>query len=401
MLKRMLLIALSVLLALPAMAEGALLEDHAARLAQEIPLLVGNEAYVRMYAGPFWEGDEALIAGTWQSPAGDAYLSVDEAALEAMLSAGALSVSGLPEDLLPSLVSAAVMKLAAYEDFVAVSVGRADAAYLDAAQPDGVMMFVRFYHDGLPLLFSCSANDGAVLLTAAVMPVLAGVTDATSLQARLAELGASFVVVTQTPAWIVGDVFTDLTGTTMPQRAVALACEAARRMGDPQYRGPYCMGMPIEETVTRWSTGDYTQPRLMVQPALDVRVHGQAVWGMESALVLADAESPAARQLGRMLYGSWFGGLTQSATDAIAAASTGVGAFYADPAQPDGNGAYILCYEGGHAMLVHWHAQGGVVELVAEYLPVPGLAACQSAADVSMWLTRNASPVVCSGVEID
>ena len=407
MLKRIVLIALAVLLALPAAAETALLESHAALLAGEIPQLLGNEAYVRMYiAGPFLQENEALnalAACAWQKPTGDAYLSVDDAALADLLAGGELGVSELPQELLPALLSATVMNLDAYEDFFVSTVSRTGVSYLDAAQPDGVTMFVRFYEDGRPLLFSCTANGGAVLLSAAIVPGMEGVTDAASLQAELAERGARFIRVTEAPARMEGGIPV-ITGLTKPQRAAALAQAAASRMADPAYRGLYGMGMSIEETVAAWSTGDYARPCLMVEPALNVRSHGPRIWGADALAVLADAESPAARQLESQICRSWFAALASGAGNnmtAVAAATTALGGFYADPSEPDGSGAYILCYDGGHAMLVCWHAENGVVEMVAEYLPVPELAACRSAQEVSLWMIENASPVVCAGVEID
>lgn len=415
MLKRLLLILLALLLAVPAAADGALLDGYAAQLTQDIRLQIANESYVAMYTGGFNEGVSRplkwLSECTWQQPTHDVYLSIDMDALNAALAEpnewASEGMSTILPEYLPALARYAVVPPTTPEDMLIGSIASAGVTYIDPAQPEGVMMFIRFYTDGHPVLFTASAKGSAVVLTAEVPVCLIGMPageEVAALQEYLEKTGMAFVRPSQEPVLLSSGGFPEVQGATMVQRAASLAEEAGRRMADPERRAVFGLTETQDSLIAGWAEADYAVPQLAVIPELDVKTHGAPLWGMNAVKVLADEGSPAARQLSGKLYGSYFGALLNrygGVDTVVAANATTVQTFFADPAQPDGMGAFLLSYEGGHMMLVSWIAQNGVVDMGAQYLPLPELAACGDPTEMFMWFVMNASPVVCTGVGIE
>ena len=412
--KRLLLIMLALLLAVPAAAEGTLLEGYAAQLTQEIRLLIADESYVAMYTGGSSEALSRplkwLSACTWQQPTHDVYLSIDMDVLNAALAVpnewASESMSTILPEYLPALARYAVAPPTSPERMIITRIATADVTYIDSAQPDGVMMFIRFYADGHPVMFTVAAQDSAVVLTAEAPVCLIGMPEgqeAEALRKYLEENEMSFVQLQEEPVMLSTGGFPQVQGETLEQRAASLAEEAGCRMADQARRAAFGLTAAQDSLIAGWAEADYTAPRLAAIPELDVKTHGAPLWGINAVKVLANEGSPAARQLNGMLYSSYFGALLNrygGVDTFVAANATTAQAFFADPAQPDGMGAYLLGYEGGHMMLVSWMAENGVVGMNAQYLPLPELAACVDATEMFKWFVMNASPVVCTGVEI-
>lgn len=415
MMKRIMLLMLALLLAIPAAAEGTLLEGYASQLTQDIRLQIADESYVALYTGGFSEPVSRplqwLSECSWQQPIRDVYLSIDMNALNAALTMpnewASEGMSMILPEYLPALARYAVAPPTSPEHMIITRIATADMTYIDPAQPDGVMMFIRFYADGHPALFTVSAKDSAVALKAEVPVCLIGMPEGEEVEALreyLEENGMAFVQLREEPVLLSTGGFPEVQGATLVQRAVSLAEEAGRRMADPSRRAVFGLTEAQDALIAGWAMADYAAPCMMVIPELDVRVHAMTVWGERALPVLAAADSPSARRLEEMFPGSWFGALLNrfdTGDGVVAANATTTEAFYADPEQPDGLGVYLLTYAGGRMMMVSWVAENGVVSMSAQYLPLPDLALCMSATDMSMWFMRYAVPVVCTEVAID
>lgn len=398
MLKKLMVILLAVLMTLPALAEETLLEMHAAQLTRDMAQLATDDAYLAMYTGGYFlSGSEKLTrlaACTWCEPVCDVYLSVDEAMMGDMLAAMGGTLQA--EYVLPFIVFA-VDPPVDQDALLIRNLAQISVTYIDEAQPDGMMVFVRFYADGLPVLFCLNAQGSAVMLTATPItnvPELPVGEEAQTLQASFNESGMPLYA-SEMPQMLLTGSGHVLSGDTMTQRAVSLAQEAGRRMSDPVHRMMFGLTPAQEQLMAEWGNGEFGAPSMILALQLDPRVHGVSVWGMDAVEVLADADSPAARRLAGMVNGSYFGALiARRGVDMhVAANATTTSTFYADPSQPDGSGAYLLFYEGGRLMLVSWIAENGVVDMGAEYLPIPGLSECTDATEAELWFVQNATPV--------
>lgn len=415
MMKKLLLLMLVLLLAVPAAAEATLLDGCASQLTQDIRLQIADESYVAMYTGGFSEPVTRplkwLSECTWQQPTHEVYLTVDMDALKAALAAqnewAPEGVEALPAEYLPALARYAVAPPTSPEHMIITRIATANVTYIDPAQSDGVMMFIRFYADGHPVLFTVSAQDSAVVLTAEAPVCLIGMPEGQEVEALreyLNENGMAFVQLREEPVLLTTGGFPEVQGATLAQRAASLAEEAGRRMADPARRAVFGLTEAQDSLIAGWAKADYAAPCLMVIPGLDARVHGMSVWGERCLPVLAAEDSPAARRLEEMLPGSWFGALLNrfnTIDGVVAANATTTEAFYADPEQPDGSGVYLLTYTGRRMMMVSWVAENGVVCMDAQYLPLPDLALCMSATDMAMWFTRYAVPVFCTEATLD
>lgn len=451
MLKRLLILAMVLMVAAPAAAEGPRWEEPAVQLAKEIPLLASNKAYVSMYTGMWWDEYDALFdyfaEQTWQKPLCDVYLYSDMEHLSALMES-----EGTPMDeetraamaeMLPQMISVQLLGPAPGMDAMIVSSAlQSSLRYIDPQQQDGQMLFIRFFEDGDPLLYALSAHDGAVILncsvyvdeqkirqlqsdSAAVVPY-ASLNDAVVIltEENEASLGASLsdcrsaqdvsgwmaqqgmrgVLASDAPVTM--DVpWPVLEGANRAHKAVALARLTAERLGSVQIQMMTGGEERIMNMLTVWAAGDYSQPRLALHVPLDARTLGPMLWDFPGTVALAaDAEDPAVRMAEEMLPGSLGCSLIARASGEAALAASSMGSYagmYADPEQEDGMGMYLLLYEGGRAMQVAWIARNGVVTLTSGYLALPALAECKTEADVSLLTISMGLPLAFTEVEID
>ena len=171
MLKRICLLALALMLAVPALADTPVWEAHAARLAQELPQLAVNETYIQIYGGYFFvptykEALDALSAQTWTQPLRDVYLSVDMDALDRMAEAEnpsdeLLALYEQSKEYVQGMLPGSLMMQALDNEGILIMSSLQNHLYfLDAQEPDGTAYFIRFYADGTPMFFLHATHDG-------------------------------------------------------------------------------------------------------------------------------------------------------------------------------------------------------------------------------------------------
>lgn len=412
MVRKLMMLLLLLLCAVPAMAEGSLLEEYAVRLAQELPSIISNEAYVALYTGGFDEESGALIAQhrgyTWTQPTFDLHLTCDLTAWEQAAAEQGIVLTDeyeqYAQQFMPSMIYSMLNSTVDQAEVVAGGVMQNALYYADPAQADGTVMFIRFFGDGTPLLYHQSTREGAVLLNAQVL-------SADGLAECRCFADAQSWLETQTGGVVLGHeepILLPYAGScagegTMPLRVQALALDMMRDMADTSYNAMLIDSEQILALLADWADGDYSQPRLMACAELDPLVLGTSVWGMDMAGVFRDETSPTARNLRSRLAGSVTMRLSSvSGVNAIVAHSvSGHGAMYADPQQPDGIGLYILLYEDGNAIAVSYQAENGVVVLSASCLPDSDLKDCSSAADISLHMLKNQLPMTFSEIETE
>lgn len=385
--KRLLAMLLTLaLLAAPAAAETEL-EKYCDQLAQEVAELAGNTAYVRAMSNgtSFISASLASSIGTpSQRPLFDIYLSYDPQVMLALMADGGLTVTEGMEEYLRLLMPMYVgntlftqMKVRATALAVTSTV-----YYVDPAQPDGAMVFIRFYEEGVPLIFRLMAEGGAVQLSATPWLEWEKVdpcSSAADLQAWMNAKGMTGYLASDEAVLMPGfDI--ELDGETMAQWAASFVRFMMGCMGEAEFR--VTLGMSDGEAgklLDDWTSVDYTAPRLMAAAPLTLEQHGMTLFGTQAAPVILEAESAAARML-RMKLAS--GAITNTifmysagwdpyanVSEMLASAATSMGVLYPDPDQPDGSGLFVLLYEGGHQVMVGWTASSGVVMLEACYLP--------------------------------
>lgn len=458
--KRILLLLLALLLALPtAMAEQPLMEHYAAQLAQELPQLARNPNYAQIY-GVWNDKQKTLLAQyaqhTWQHPAHDVYLSIDKAGIADFLAEQGIATEGFTaaylDEFALSVISMQVQPMLTSSDALVVSSILANGIhYTDPAQEDGCLAFIRFFDDGAPLLYMLDAADGAVALSCMVlmedvpqpaldvqitvygdvgdflteligenevkivwpaqeeMPqeeanlLLADCRNAEDVNSWMQAQETLGVIATDEPVLMAGAAALPQ-GANHAETAVLLAQATAQRMGDPAVQSEYGTNTEINQRLNTWAANDYSQPRLMVALPIKAETHASMVMGPSALMVLAqDEEGPAARQVKGMLPASLcsFLNAPSSVTELAASSMAAWGGMYPAPDQPDGIGMYFLFYEGGHVMAVSWLAENSVMIMQANYLAMPGLSECETATDVSLLLMSKGIPMACTEIPID
>lgn len=452
MLKRLLLILLALLLALPAVAEEPLLEQYAAQAAGEFKQLAGTRWYAELYTGVGYGYDRMsdLLAGYaaqgWQNPTHDVYLSVDEDAVMTMLIAEA--GSELDEATLtyvrqqmPMLISAQLPMInTSYEALMLGQMMWTNLRYTDPAQPEGLMTFIRFFEDGDPLLYSVNCADGAVALSCCILPeidqaeteqvkiwgsdipdelleqgmfviqdmppeetkpVLAECRNAADVNLWLQHHGVMFVAATEAPILMPAQNVLEK-GSTQAETAVILARKAMERIGNLEIMLMMTSDAQIAHGLTEWGEGDFTRPSLMVEVPVSAQTHGTSIWGPSTAkaLAAAAADDPARRMLEMQAPDLLMSSVMNARLRAQVSISS-YGGMYADPAQPDGAGMYLLLYEDGYPVAVSWASMNGSAVMQAKIVPLDELAGCRTAAEVSLWFMSQGIPVVCSEIPMD
>lgn len=407
MFRRLMSILLAVLL-LPAAAAYA---EEASEdvLAQEIRRLVDNEDYVSMFS--MMSASDAvleLFAGcSWTQPAAQVYLSGDAEvyAAQSMVALGEESPENAVELIqaaLPTLITRQVIQPEDYAESIAINVAQSAAFRIDPDQADGSMLYLRFYEDGMPILYCLRASEGAVMITATACVGAEGLGECRSALDVQAWLDANEVigVTAYDEPVLMANVDHDLEGGTRARSALSLVQTMAIEAADPQYIG--LTGVQAEEAVALladWTSGDFTSPRLMAETPLTMAWQGTALFAPGVLKIMYAEDDTALRCLTRSI-----GTTAAMHTMLMSLARSGrmnafnivsVATMYADPAQEDGAGLIVLLFtEGRHAM-VSWYAENGVVMLNAFYLPLPELDGVTTAAEVSLWLIGNGLPAQC------
>lgn len=415
--KWLLMLMSLLLLAAPALAEDALLEDCTVQLAQDLPAIMDNAAYTEIYLPAVFKEAVAdqfgqYSAYTWEKPLFDVYLSVDRAALESMLGEQGITVTEdtrtRMQQLLPTMMCSLMQTYSDEYDVLLSNLLQCTRFYADPARPDGTMAFIRFFEDGMPLLYLVDAQDGAVLAGVNALlhaEELAACQNAQDVQRWMDANGKKVLVASDEPV-LMQLTQAECAGSTMSERALGLVPELLAAMNDEAYSQLLGLGESAPNVLQGWAAGDYARPRLMAQAELNLEAHGAMLLGNNGTLPLADGDSAVARSLRQMLAGTAYSQLLIQQIDdgyqtlSIATSITAM-ARYADPQQPDGTGMYILLYDGGHAIWVSWYAENGVVVLNASYLPAEDVAECQSVAELTTKLTALGLPVEMTGVAID
>lgn len=385
--KLLVMLLMLALLAAPAMAETSLMEEYCQQLNRDVAELSGNTRHLMLSTGGLWLDEElaALAEAPGERPLADVYLTYDaQAVVERMALEGMVSTEQTEDYLrlfMPGLLTTQLLS----NDFSMVTANALSAAayYVDPAQPDGAMVFVRFYEEGTPLIFRLLAHDGAVQLTA--IPWLDWencVTGASAaeVQAYLDQKGLTGFIASEEPV-LLPYFAVGLTGDTMPERAASLVQHMMDCVGQEEFRT--ILGLYIDTQVqllNEWTSADYTAPRLMAGAPLSLEEHGFALHGAPVLPLLLEGDSAAVRKLRLTLAEQAINNTIFSYSAAwnphmnidktLLCASTAMGTMYPDPDQPDGSGLFVLLYEGDHQVMVGWTASNGVVLLEACYLPV-------------------------------
>lgn len=399
--KRMMTILTALLLwCMPASAQTPAWELAATQLEQEMALLLEGENYTRLFAG-WWEEfepwQEKLETYTWQRPTCTVFITCDDAALAAV--AADAGVTEPDETLLGEVGAWVVRTICRMGPSVVHSVLTGHVLYIDPSQPDGAMIFLRFYEDGAPILFVTTAQGGAVCMEATVLATDWGLEDFASVsgvQLVLDDSQPGLMVASGERRVIAWPPFTP-EGATDAQRSASLAQELMRRMGDPAYWSAYGVWGDYLTVMSAWAKGDFSAPRMTLKLEVDAATHALAVWGDWGALAMTE-NAAIQRRLSRTLplaFEDKLVSMSATADEFSAAYMIDASAMYADSAHAEGSDTYLLLYDGGHAVLVNVWSEHGAVQMSARYLPLPELAACQSAAEVSMWLTEAVAPVTC------
>lgn len=414
--KWLMLAAMMIMMIAPACAESETWEACADQLVQELPLLLRDEAYLRMYSSNVDTDNEAyqrLLECAWTKPVRDVYLHMDTELLCALLAEQGTVVElewmerYLPH-YAPTLIQNAFSGLRSAEEIWLNYAGQSGSFHVDPAAEDGVVTLIRFYEDGSPLMIGRSASGGAVNVFASILPNADGLetcAGAADVQAWLDEKGMPMIVASDEPVSMPVDGAPAEAG-TMEERVLWCAREMLDRMQDPDFARVVVSG--DEEIVKRlaaWAGADVDALRLMLRAEMEESVSMQ-LYGYDGMRILADGSSPVARMLRRQIPGSLTSTLilrrSRTAMHDLAATSMSCfGTMYADPAQSDGMGVYFLLLEDGHSLSVTWHAQNGVVFLNAGYLPLPALAYVETQTDMTVWLMSSGLPLPCTEIPMN
>ena len=385
--KLLVMLLMLALLAAPAMAETSLMEEYCQQLNRDVAELAGNTRQMMLSTGGLWLDEElaGLYAVRGERPLADVYLTYDaQAVMERMVQEG-VQITEQTEDYLRLFMPGLLVNQLLADDLSMVAANAISSAayYIDPAQPDGAMVFVRFYEEGSPLVFRLLAKDGAVQLTA--VPWLnwencvtgAG---AAEVQACLDQKGLTGFIASEEPV-LLPYFAVGLTGDAMPERAASLVQHMMDCVGQEEFRT--ILGLYSDahvQLLDDWTSADYTAPRLMAGAPLSLEEHGYALHGAPVLPLLLEGDTAAVRKLRLTLAEQAINNTIFSYSAAwnphmnidktLLCASTAMGTMYPDPDQPDGTGLFVLLYEGDHQVMVGWTASNGVVLLEACYLPV-------------------------------
>lgn len=427
-----LLTTLMMLLALPGLAEQPTMLERADALAAELPGFATMELYGVLDGGLFDPGAEEAIAQaaamTWREPVATVYLSADmEQAIAEERGQGVevdTDMLAFVEPMLAPAIGNAVVASVSGDSWTAMTLSNvlaSDTRYNDPTQPDGAMVFLRFYEDGAPVIFSVNATGGAVVMTccalmeveearAVVFTQASGVTvipaeeagqplavcrSAADVQAWLDAGERGFVKASDEPAVLPLAGMT-MTGGTLTENVMQLAAETGRRMGVP------AMAMQtdvaeINQRLSEWAAVDYAAPCMMLTAQPDLKTFAPMVWGSPAYPLLDAGDERIVRTLEESLHAQMFFGLVARQRDVQTIAAVSMSSFaglWADPAMEDGTGMALLLYEDADcAMFVSWSARAGVVTLQSMCLPLPELARCETATEAALFLAGRGMPL--------
>ena len=419
MLKRICLLVLALMLAVPALADTPVWEAHAARLAQELPQLAVNETYIEIYGGYFFvltykEALDALAAQTWTQPLRDVYLSVDMEALDRMAAAENPS-----EDLLAlyeqskeyvqgMLPGSLMMQALGNEGILIMSSLQNHLYFVDGAEPDGAAYFIRFYADGTPMFFLHATHDGVGSLQCYPLPdaALAECTSAADVQAWLAaaDIPQLLVAHDEPQRFALYEMYEADGSKGLDRMACDLVQGLPAHVNDPLWQTVLMQGNLSTDILAAWMHAGDEAPVLMAHTQLDAQVQALNMWGLNAAALMMEEESPAQRLLRSDVPMNVASGLILREAGEMAyvtAMNMNVGSVCYNPDQPDGLGMYIFVYEDGRAACAVWHAEDGFVDMSAMPLPVEEIAECRSAAELTLWFGTHYTPMAFAEVVPD
>lgn len=385
--KRLLVMLLMLaLLAAPAAAETSQMEEKCDQLNRDVAELAGNAQHLMLSTGGWWLDEELLSLSDEPGvrPVADVYLTYDaQAVMARMTQEGVLTTEQTEEYLRLFMPGLLVNQLLMDDDFPMMTANAISSAvyYIDPAQPDGAMVFVRFYEEGVPLIFRLLARDGAVQLTA--VPWLNWETcvtgaSAAEVQVYLDQRGLTGFIAAEEPV-LLPYFAVGLSGDTMPEMAASLVQHMMDCVGQEEFRAILGLQEAQVQILDEWVSADYTAPRLMAGAPLSLEEHCFVLNGAPVLPMLMEGDTAAVRKLRLTLAEQAINNTIFSYSAAwdpytyfdemFACASTAMGTMYPAPDQPDGSGLFVLLYEGGHQVMVGWTASSGVVMLEACYLP--------------------------------
>ena len=380
-------------------------EVVADRLAAELPLLLSNGAYVDIFTGAWTQDFDPMVTlmaeNTWQKPVSTVWLECDEAALLAAMNVTELSAEAM-HSYIPDIITRLVSGSMDYETMLLSAIAANADVYTDAEATEGTQVFLRFYEDGLPVICTAEAMDGAVRVSVRPLVRFAELpehNDAASVQVWLDSQGLSFIRASDVPAMLPASM-TPVSGATEAERAAALAQVAAARMADPGF----LQAMGLDALIVPTAPEAYASLRLTVLMQLDLRTQGLMAYANGLIGALRSGDEVVERRLLQGFPGDYMAAIVSlygAPGDIVAMSGSTVQTIYADPERPDGTLVYLMIYEGGGAVAVSVTAMDGIVCMQAQQLKLKGLTECASALDVSLWMARNALPAVCTEVPIN
>lgn len=410
MLKRICLLLMALMLAVPAFADEPVWDLQAARLARELPQLARNETYVGICGGyiivrTHKEQLDALAAQTWTQPLRDVYLSVDMDAVRSMIEAQDASgdmlalfdeTTAYVQGMLPGSL---MIQALGDEDVMMMLALQNHLYFVDEQEPDGTAYFIRFYADGAPMFFQRSAKDGIGFLNCYPLmdAALAGCASAADVQEWLAAAGIPQLLVAHDEPQcfaLYGKSGTD-GSKDLDRMAFDLLQSLPDHVNDPLWQSILQESEFSQDVVASWRHAGDEAPVLMAHTQLDAQVQAHYLWGIDVVELMKDEKNPARRLLRASVPMNVAGRLIlrkASDVDYVTAVNMNVGSICYNPDQPDGMGIYIFVYEDGRAACALWSATDGIVDMSAMPLPIEVIAECRSAAELSLWFATHHTP---------
>jgi len=401
---RKLMFLLTVLLCVATAAAGeSLTEQYAAQLAQEIPQMLSNEVFVDMFTNGSTQVEEILAPYrqmTWARPKNDVYLSLDVDAVPVLSEASGME---LPEnaaqcvqDYATVLMSHFLADLNDPTEAIAAFLLKNSLFYADPTQPEGMLMFVRLYEDGAPIVFFQRAMNGAVELNASVLvadapPAECG--DVQAFQIWLDTTGREMLIASAEPV-VMALSAPELTAGTFHENATRMALALHKRMADADYVRMVSSGdEDVAELMQAWAQDTANMAPRAIAGTVLMTEHAREIWGQEAASLMAEGNTPEARLFWQMLPTSvttpmLFRYASDHARAMNARNMFSISAIYADAAQPERTGIYFLVYEEG-AIEVAYFVENGVVVMNAAYLPVKELGEAKTEEELAAFLAEN------------
>lgn len=409
MLKRICLLLLALMLAVPALADTPVWETQAARLARELPQLAGSETYIDIHGGFFFNRNykdvlDALASQTWTQPLRDVYLSVDLDALRVMMaeenaSPDMMALFAQTEEHVQGMLPYSLMMQAlGNEGLLIMSSLQNHLCFLDAQEPDGAAYFIRFYADGTPMFFQHATHDGVGFLQCYPLPdaALAECTSAADVQAWLAaaDIPQLLVAHDEPQRFALYEMYEADGSKGLDRMACDLVQGLPAHVNDPLWQSVLQESEFSQDIVAPWMHAGDGAPVLVAHAQLDPQVQAHYMWGLEAATLMME-ESPARRLLRSSVPMNVAGRLILQRNSDLAyvtAVNMNVSSICCIPDQPDGMGMYIIVYEDGRAACALWSAADGIVDMSAMPLPVEAIAECRSAAELSVWFAAHHTP---------